>query len=375
MSDKFKLFLDIETDNIDLLTRSFEIVRDYIISENNTSKLNLALKQAYPLMQSLLESDNFELDYIDTTPFRVFMSKIKVLSSFSEAQKFISLIEGDKTNIYLLKEELDDNFKKSSHESLLTVAHAYFDFYSVIKSSLSKGEEHWGEIKNSWNNNYEYFDTDKITHTQLQSFLGSTDQLHYEFYTDYFKFVKICQEKIAESLWNHFLNYPEKSEEFSRFAPCFFQFINWLEKSDITTRNFVGLLEQNHFDNLSYASKIQGFDFFLEKLFLLTPEIDDNFDPFSQTGSNQYNYINLDSIKNLNAKGINADVLFKNNTLQLSDHLRGYLYHHIEKLEKSDKKHSQTEFLELDKLLTIYEKQKLESVLIPKNTKSKKLKI
>ena len=44
-------------------------------------------------------------------------------------------------------------------------------------------------------------------------------------------------------------------------------------------------------------------------------------------------------------------------------------------IEKTGKKHSSIEFQELDKLLTIYEKQKLESIFIPKNTKEKLHKI
>lgn len=374
MSDKIKIFLEIDTNNEKFINKSFELLRDYICQEIDTEKLKSAINQIYPLLEYVIDNKTLDLGFIENEEFRNFMGKVRIISSYPGAKDIITLIEGDQKNLSALKNELD-NYISPNTQSALHFANTYLDFYSTLKKSLKNGEESWKDIKESWNQHCEFFDTDRISHSHLQSVVGNNHNLPQDFYSNYLKLVKTCQEKIAETLWNNFLLHPENSEKFAKFSPDFFQFVNWLERPEVTTRNFVGLLEQKHFDNLAYASKVQGFDYFLDKLFLLTPELCPDFDPFAGNPANNYNYINLEAIKNLNAKNINADVLFKNNELNLANHLRDYLYHHIEKLEQSGKVHSQEEFLELDKLLTIYEKQKLESVLLPKNTKSKKVKI
>ena len=138
------------------------------------------------------------------------------------------------------------------------------------------------------------------------------------------------------------------------------------------------MLEQKHWNSLQYASKIKGFDYFLEKIFIIseTKSSVDDFNPFDPDTALEYRMINLTPIQQLNEKQINMDIVFKNNTLNLPDFLRDYLYYHINKNESNNNiKHSKTEFYELDSLLTVYEKQKMESVFLPKNSKSKNKKI
>lgn len=375
MSESFSLKLDIKSNNLSLVKNTFNILLEYISEENNTDNLLNAFSQITPLLEVLIQKNDSNLEFMDTEQFKNFKNILKLLSSYPQSQKLLTIINGKNDDIYSLKSILDDYLDKDNQNSKNFLANAYFDFYQTLKSSLAN--EDYSKIKESWNKNVEFFESERITHNIFNSKFPNY-KFSKEVYSTYFKFIKISQEKIANLLWTHFLNKPEKAEELNKFSPDFFQFISWHERSEQTARDFIALLEQKHFDNLKYASKITGFNYFLEKIFLLTEKdvIDsDSFDPFSSNAVVEYNYINIDIIKKLNSKNINIDVVLKDNTLGLPYHFRDYLYKNITEFEKTGKKHSSIEFQELDKLLTIYEKQKLESIFIPKNTKEKLHKI
>lgn len=375
MSESFSLKLDIKSNNLSLVKNTFNILLEYIAEENITDNLLSAFSQITPLLEILIEKNDSNLEFIETDNFKRFTMLLKLLSSYSQSQKILIMINGKDEDVYLLKSVLDDYLNQNNQHSKSFLANAYFDFYKTLKSSLDNHD--YVKIKESWNKNFEFFESDRITHNTFNAKFPNY-KFSKEIHTNYFKFIKTIQEKIANLFWSHFLHTPEKTQELNKFSPDFFQFISWHERPEQTTRDFTSLLEQKHFNNLTYASKIDGFNYFLEKIFLLTEKeliCPTNFDPFSSSSVIEYNYINLDIIKKLNSKNINIDVVLKDNSLGLPYHLRDYLYHQIELFEKTDKKHSNIEFQELDKLLTIYEKQKLESIFIPKNIKEKLNKI
>lgn len=372
MSDGFHININLITHNQKLAKQGFQLLQSYIEEETNTQTILKVIPQMTSLLKSMQYND-MDFEFLDDKDFKIFQNKIRLLSSYPEIKEFFITLEGDsdERNLGLLKEDLQ-SFLKENQKSCLDLANAYIEFHDTLKQSLTSGK--WEDIKTAWNKNAHYFDPEKISYGSFYSLFPEL-KLSGEANNIYVKLIKNSQEKIAEILWNQFFLHPEDSEKLSKFVPDFFQFINWLAKSDNTSRNFADLLEQKHWDNLSYASKVKGFDFFLEKIFLLNDkEALHNFDPFSGV-TPEYSYINLDTIKTFNQKNINIDIVLKGNTLGLPEHLRDYLYHHIALFEKTDKKYSQSEFAELDKLLIVYEKQKLESIFLVKNVKSKKNKI
>lgn len=375
MSDEFNIVLNLKTSNIRHIQMGFNLLEDYIISEHNTSNILSGIAQITPLFTLLFNHKDISHNFMDTQRFNNFYLKLKFLSSYSECSHLLNLIEGDSKNITILKKDLDNYFYEKNDSQKLFLANAYLDFYDTLKTSLDNKQ--YSHIKESWNKNCDFFESDRITHTVFtEKFPDYT--FSKDIYTKYFKLIKLAQEKIVELLWNNFLHNPETIEPLSKFSPDFFQFIDWLEKSDKTTQEFVGLLEQKHFDHLSYASQVQGFDYFLESLLLLKKnkldDLTEDFDPFANE-VREYKYINLDTIQKLNEKNINIDVVLKANSFGVPTHLRDYLYHHIKIFESNSIKYSSTEFHELDKLLIIYEKQKMESIFIPKNDKVKTHKI
>lgn len=375
MSDEFSIHINFITTNPLLAKQSFDMLKTYIEEEVNTQYIIEVLPQMTALLKSMQKND-MDLEFLDNQEFKPFKNKIRLLFSYPEVKDFFVTLEGesDNRNLGILREDLD-SFLNDSQKSCLDLANAYVEFYDTLKKSLSSGQ--WQNINDCWNKHAHFFNPEKISYSSLSSLFPNV-KLSTEANNSYLKLIKNSQEKIAETLWNQFFLHPEDSEKLSTFVPDFFQFINWLSKADNTSRNFADLLEQKHWDNLAYASKIPGFDFFLENIFLLKEKDVLDSDSLSSNpfkSGVEYRYINIDTIKTFNQKNINMDVVLKGNTLGLPEHLRDYLYHHISLFEKSDKKHSTTEFAELDKLLIVYEKQKLESIFVVKNVKSKKAKI
>lgn len=375
MSDQFNINIDIKTNDTKFLRLGFELLQEYIINENNTDNILPAIEQIHPLLKKLISHPHEDLSFMDNETFKNFQIKIKFLRAYPDCAKLINLIEGDSKNLDTLKSELDTYFIKQHDSDKLYLANAYLDFYTTLKTSLDNQD--YNKIKESWNKNSDFFESDRITHAVFASKFPDY-KFPKDLYQTYFKFIKIAQEKIVELLWTNFLHKPETVETLSKFCPDFFQFIDWLDRTEKTTNEFIGLLEQKHFDCLSYASKTEGFDYFIENLFLLKktplPQLAE-FNPFSDDDTHNYHYINLDTIQKLNANNINADVILKQNSFGVPTHLRDYLYHHIQLFETASIKYSPDEFQALDKLLIVYEKQKMESVFLPRNNKSKTNKI
>lgn len=370
MSDDFNIKINIKTSSTSLLKKSFDILKEYVSEEHHTLSILNALPQMTSILKQLQETD-FDMSFLEQQDFILFRNKIKLLTSFPEANEFLETVDSQQETLSFseLREDVI-RFFKSGNKDMLVLAHAYTNFYDVLKNSLA--EDNWINIQNSWNDNMDKFDSDRISPTPFKDYFDN--QLPDKIYSNYFKLIKLSQEKIAGALWNNFLINPENSQKRAKFVPDFFQFINWMERSDYTTRSFVNLLEQRHWDNLQYASKIKGFDFFLEKMFLFNKtELKELTNPWSTEP--QYGFINLDALEVINIKNINIDVVLKGNSLGLPEHLRDYLYHYIDLYAKQDKKYSDHDFEKLDKLLTVYEKQKLDSIFIPKKTKQKTHKI
>lgn len=376
MSDSYAIKIEFNTYNPMLVREGISMLQKYLEYETSTDNILKTLPQLNFLLKDTQQSFDPDLVLLNTHEFELLKNKLKLLSSYPEVKNFFNIVEGnsEEKNLFLLL----DNLKKtlsSKEKSPLELASSYVEFSSVLSSSLDNAQ--WEDIKVSWNKHCDMFDTEKITFSQLDSLFPTTPNnfLSTQAKSGYVKIIKIAQEKIAETLWNQFLLYPENAEKLSKYVPDFFQFINWLDKSNNTAKYFVNLLEQKHWDNLQHAAKVEGFDFFLEKIFLNSQEDRlNNFDPFSNNPP-EYNYINLTTIETFNEKNINVDVALKDNSLGLKKHLRDYLYQQIEKLEQSGDKYSQTDFAKLDKLLIVYEKQKLESIYVPKNIKTKTNKI
>lgn len=375
MSDSYAVKIEFNTYNPMLVTQGISMLQKYLEYETNTNNILQVLPQLTSLLKDAQQSFDSDLVLLQNHEFELLKNKLKLLSSYPEVKNFFKIVEGDKQEDLVL---LLENFKKtlsSTEKSPLALVTSYVEFSSVLSTALNNNQ--WDNIKVSWNKHCDMFDTEKITFSQLDALFPTTPSnfLSTQAKASYVKIIKIAQEKIAETLWNQFLLYPENAENLSKYVPDFFQFINWLDKSNNTAKYFVNLLEQQHWNNLQHAAKVEGFDFFLEKIFLNPPEDRlKHFDPFSNDPQD-YSYINLNTIEIFNQKNINVDVVLKDNSLGLKKHLRDYLYQQIEILEKSGDKYSQTDFAKLDKLLIVYEKQKLESIYLPKNIKTKTNKI
>lgn len=372
MSDKFTLniHLNIEKNN-PIIKKSFDLLSDYILKEHSHQNILSAIEQITPILQIIMNSHNNEDNFLDSQEFKNLISKIKFFNNHPVAQNFIDIIEKDNVSYYQIYKNTEEEFLNNNQEHDFKLAKHYNDFYQSLKINLKN--QNFDDIKQSWNDNCDFFSVDKITFNELNEKLISP--ISTKLKNNYLKTIKLAQENIAELLWNYFLECPEIYHSNHKSIPSFFYFINWLEKPNEKLPQFVKLLEQKHWNALSFASKIDGFSLLLEKIFIKSEEDSlDNFDPFSNS-SPEYSFINLDIISHFNQNNINIDIVFKNNTLGLHQYLREYLYSEIDKLEKKGHKHSLSEFHELDKLLTIYEKQKLESIFVIKNIKSKQSKI
>lgn len=372
MSDKFTLNININLQpNSPIIKKSFDLLTEYILSETSHANILLGIEQINPILDNLMNSVDSSNNFIDSTEFKSLLNKVKLFQHHEVAQKFINLIEKDNISYSQLYELVENEFTNNNFSHDLKLLNHYYDFYSVLKNNLFHHK--FEMIKDSWNENFEFFSVEKFTFTELNKIIVSP--INTKLKNNYFKLIKLSQEKISDLLWNYFLEYPENYQSNSKYLPDFFQFIHWLEKPNEKILCFSKLLTQKHWNCLSYASQVSGFDFFLQQLFIKNEkDMKSNFDPFSNS-SPEIKCINLDLVSYINEKNINVDIVLKNNNLGLPEYLREYLYYEINKLEQKGNKQSLSEFHELDKLLTIYEKQKLESIFVQKNIKTKTSKI
>lgn len=370
MSDVTEIYVKLTTNNPLLLKQSFDILKTYLEEEYTISSVLSVIPQLTSLIENINNHSEISSNFLEDKDCRNLKNKIKFLSSYSEVKPLLLLLDKENINLFTLKKDLDSAVPKQLQQHL-SHANAYLSFCQTLQSSLADGQ--WENIKKSWNENYTYFDSEKITFSNLAS-LFPHDKLSTEISSQYVKFIKHAQEKIAQTLYQQFLIHPEDSEKLSKSCPDFFQFFNWLHIPSQSCHAFASLLEQKHWNSLIYASKISGLELFLDKFLLNNNEKVLDFDPF-EDNQNGYSFFNLDILKIINQKNVNIDVVLKNNTIGMPKDLRGYFYQKIELLEKGDKKHSQNEFNVLDKLLTVYEKQKFESIYVAKNIKTKTNKI
>lgn len=256
--------------------------------------------------------------------------------------------------------------------SITKLADHYFNFLDGLHTAFKSNE--FKQVPQFWKQFESTYESQKINSLELANMLQQRN-LEYSILKSYLKFLIEVQETISASLLEHFIYDLKHHNAVKESLPPFFLFINWLdnsEKAEKTLITYFNLFSQEHINSLSYFNNVPQLEYFIDKLFLLPKNLD-NDRAFDNT---QYDNFNTTNLFSLNKKELVFDSVLKNNSISIPEQFIDYITYCISKFKQDIiKSQSFLESKEFKEFLKSYEKQKMEFLFPAKNLKLKTVKI